>query len=194
MSWDISQDSELDFWVNNNANCANTYIEETKHYTIAPRLRLKQKNQHFELNGESVLDMGAGPVSILLKCTGYSKAYVADPLMDRFPSWVKERYKARGIVTEAIAGEYMTEHDPVDVTFCYNVLQHTIDPVKIIENMKRWSKEIRLFEWVDVPADDKHPHVLKADTLDEWLGVKGIREYINEKYCYTNSYYATWRK
>jgi len=191
--WEDTQDHELGFWLQDNFNCANTFIEDRKQFEIySLRLKLNQNHYKIDMEGKSVIDIGAGPSSILLKSQNYSKAYAVDPLMDRFPAWVKLRYLENGIKPVAAKGEDVKLDEKVDIVLCYNVLQHTIDPEQVIENMKKLGKVIHIFEWVDIPADDKHPHVLKSDLLDKWLGGKGITEKLDEPYiflegkCYYN--------
>lgn len=180
-----TQDHELDFWLNDNFNCANTFIEDRKQFEIySLRLKLNQTHYKIELDGKSVIDIGSGPTSILLKSQNYSKAFAVDPLMDKFPGWVKLRYLENGIRPVTGRGEDV-ELEKVDMVLCYNVLQHTIDPEQVINNMKKLGNEIRIFEWINIPADDKHPHVLKADLLDKWLGGKGITEHLNEPYIFS---------
>lgn len=184
-TWEDTQNHELDFWINDNFNCANTFVEDRKQFDIySHRLKLNQTHYKIDLEGKSVIDIGSGPSSILLKSQNYSKAFAVDPLMDRFPAWVKLRYLENGIKPIAASGEDV-QLEQVDMVLCYNVLQHTIDPERVINNMKKLGKQIHIFEWIDIPTDDKHIHVLRKDLLDKWLGSEGIAETLNEPYIFT---------
>ncbi len=175
--WEIAQEHEANWW----GNCVNTYQEETKQREMfAPRLGLTDVNHQgrwpsYDLNGRSVADIGGGPVSLLLKCFNYSRAFIVDPC--RYPHWVRERYLSAGIVLLSRLGEEPV-HLKFDEVWIYNVLQHVTDPKLVIESAKKCCDLIRIVEFVDVETDDKHLHCLWAYDLDEWLGGRGTREYI----------------
>ncbi len=178
--WENAQAAEAKFW----GRCINTFGEEKKQLEIyAPRMRI-----NFDLAGKSVLDIGSGPTSMLLKCHNFKKAKAIDPMP--MPQWVKDRYLAAGIEFVQQRGETIVlPREVFDEVWIYNVLQHTEEPRAIIENAKNSGRLIRIFEWVDVPPDVAHPHVLKKDLLDEWLGKKGMTEQITDHASFTNAYY-----
>jgi 2-polyprenyl-3-methyl-5-hydroxy-6-metoxy-1,4-benzoquinol methylase len=185
MNWDNAQKSELKYW----GNCVNTYTEETKQLFYIKKMGITvDSNNWIDLQGKSILDIGGGPVSILLKAWNGSKT-VVDP-MD-MEKWVQLRYELSGIkyiqqkAEEPIEGQF-------DEVWIYNVLQHCENPKKVIENAKKISKLIRIFEWVNIPTDDKHIQILKEEELDKWLGGYGKTEEINEFYCYQHSYYGVF--
>lgn len=186
MSWTQDQSFESSWW----GNCINTFGEETKQITYAHRMGLTvvPDNGHwpvYDMQGKSVVDLGGGPVSMLLKCKNVS-GIVVDPC--NYPDWIKERYKIAGIdYIVKPAEEFYT--DMFDECWIYNVLQHVMDPKKIIENARSFSKVIRIFEWIDLPAHIGHPHELKEEKLNDWLGAKGTTEQMNENGCYGKAYY-----
>lgn len=192
--WKEAQQAEGEFW----GKCINTYGEEQKQVEIyAPRMKLTPVPGYisiFDLGGSSVLDIGSGPVSLLLKCVNFN-GFASDPLMDRFPQWIRDRYISAGIKPlagrgeDALEGSFYPKSFTVDEVWIYNVLQHTEDPERVVANAKKLGEVIRIFEWVDEPADQAHPHVLKEDLLDKWLGKKGMTETIPEGPHYTNAYY-----
>ena len=142
-------------------------------------LELKVDNkgrENFMFNGESILDIGGGPYSLLLKCTGFSKALVADPLMDKYPEWVRMRYKASNINTLSIPAEKLELKEVFDEVWIYNVLQHTKNPKKIIKNALKYSKIIRIFEFIDTPIVVGHIQSTSEAELNEWLGGIGRAE------------------
>ncbi len=186
--WQHTQDHELDFW----DTCTQTYVEETKQFFYATRMKLGFVDyplSNIDFHGKSILDIGAGPTSLLLKSFNYSKATALDPLMDKFPSWVKDRYKSVGIEPVAMPAEEIDPNWKYDEALIYNVLQHTIDPELIIQKALRVGKIVRIFEWLDVPTDDKHPHLLKREKLDKWLGKPGMVEAVNEPYMFSADCY-----
>lgn len=187
--WQHTQDHELEFW----DTCTKTYIEETKQFFYATRMKLGFVDyplSDIDFEGKSVLDIGAGPTSLLLKSKNYSRAVALDPLMDRFPEWVRSRYTSVGIEPLALPAEDIDPNQQFDEALIYNVLQHTIDPELIIQKALRVAKTVRIFEWLEVPTDEKHPHFLEAHKLDKWLGKPGMVEAVHEPYMFdANCYY-----
>jgi 2-polyprenyl-3-methyl-5-hydroxy-6-metoxy-1,4-benzoquinol methylase len=184
VDWNKAQEYELNW----HSTCANSLYEEEKQIVYAEKMGLirtptPKTPYNFDLNGASIIDIGGGAYSLLLKCVNYGKATVVDPLMDKFPSWVKERYKSVGINTNGIKGEELDISDDSLVDFeiydecwIYNVLEHCESPKKIIENAKNHGKIIRIFEWLDTPFSVGHPQTLREEELNEWLGGEGKTE------------------
>lgn len=160
-------------------NCVNSYFEETKQIIYAKKMGLVATGDNgrfpsYDLNGKTVLDIGGGAYSILLKCRNYKKAAIVDPC--DYPIWVHVRYQTAGIDFFRIKGEDIKETPKYDEAWIYNCLQHTEDPERIIKNARRVAKIIRIFEWVDHGVTMGHPQDLKADLLDKWLGGNGTVE------------------
>jgi SAM-dependent methyltransferase len=169
---------EAAFW----GDCCNTFDEEQKHYVYARHMGLKQVGFGWEVAG-SILDIGGGPASILLKCKGHDDgSVVLDPI--EYPAWVSARYHAHGIQLITLPGEewisdvnYESE-DAFSEVWIYNVLQHTEDPVKVLKNSWDAVKPggvFRFFEWVDIPPYEGHPHMITAELFDPiWAVVKPV--------------------
>ena len=200
MSWNHDQAWESSWW----RDCANTYGEEKKQVELyAPRMGLQwvmdeeyRSIYNLELNGKNVLDIGGGPVSMLLKAIHRgNRCTVVDPL--KMPQWVHDRYRLMGIdLINEPAETGLEVHKELDIAifeevWIYNCLQHTIDPKKIIENARKMAQVIRIFEWVDTAVQEGHPHSLHAHELDEWLGGHGRVEEI-QGYGYTRCYYGVF--
>lgn len=197
-NWEKEQHFEADWW----GNCINTFWEETKQIVYAKRMGLKAdmvlgKYPVYDLKGISVLDIGGGPVSMLLKCVNVKNGVVIDPC--NYPKWIDERYKEANIKYERIKGESIATLDEkgLDIIFdevwIYNVLQHVDNPELIIENAKKVSKIIRIFEWIDNGVSPGHPHDLKANFLNIWLGGIGKIEQLNESGCHGKAYYGVFK-
>ena len=80
--WMIAQNGESEWW----GNCQNTYFEEEKQLKYARKMGLdrtpnSQTPYVFDIN-KTVLDIGGGPTSILLKCVNV-QGTVIDPLVGR---------------------------------------------------------------------------------------------------------------
>lgn len=179
--WDQHQDWEAAWW----GDCVNTMAEETKQMVYASRMGLENISDgahwpYYNLEGKSVLDIGGGPVSLLLKCHSGGRRLVVDPC--RYPDWVKARYSVAGIEYVVEAGErldavaHILDGDRFDEAWVYNVLQHTDDPQLILHHARTFARKVRIFEWIDIPAHPGHPQELKASLLSEWLGGFGSVE------------------
>jgi hypothetical protein len=175
----MSTESELTWEANWWGDCCNTLHEELKQVeVIAGMMGLAPipgkpggiaHPPEFDLQGISVLDIGGGPVSLLLKCTNGSGCAVVDPAP--YPNWVAARYAAHGVTFRKMRGE---EVDLLPFQFAevwiYNVLQHTDDPRRIIENAKLRAPVLRIFEWVGFSAYTGHPQELTVPGMIEWIG------------------------
>lgn len=173
-TWQDAQKWEREW----HGNCVNSFNEERKQLEYAKLMGLKMSPTHktphtFDLEGKSVLDIGSGPYSLLLKCRNFTNSYVTDPLMGKFPNWVIDRYVQHGLIPLSVSGEDLSQGEVYDEVWFYNVLEHTYDPEKIIKNAKKFGKIVRVFEWLNTPPNIGHPQVLRAEDLNEWLGGEG---------------------
>ena len=183
MGWQEENEWERSWW----GDCTNSVQEEVKQLAYATRMGLVWERDPLgktfytlDLQGKSVIDIGGGPVSMLLKARNGGTLTVVDPC--RYPAWVNERYKAAGITVYHTQGEFLDDGchvDPVDEIWIYNCLQHVEDPALVLQNAKRLAKVIRLIEPVDVGVCPGHPHNLTQAWLESQLG-KGTVELINE--------------
>lgn len=184
---DEHQKFEQAWW----GDCLNTYGEETKQRAYAPRMGLDlivdQRTGQWpwiDLGGRTVVDLGGGPVSLLLKAINRGAGCtIVDPCP--YPEWTVARYGYADIRVEPIPAEVFERDDEFDEAWIYNCLQHVEDPAKIVENARRAAGIVRIFEWIETPPTLGHPHTLTADRLDTWLGEEaadgGCRvEYVNE--------------
>ena len=86
-------------------NCVNTFYEEQKHYVYAKLMGLKEAFGKIQLKAPTrVLDIGGGPVSLMLKCKNLESGTVCDPI--EFPGWTIERYSSIGIDVICEKAEY----------------------------------------------------------------------------------------
>jgi hypothetical protein len=175
---------ESNYW----GDCCNTFDEDQKHYVYARFMGLKRVGYSFDVEGKSILDIGGGPTSMLLKTINLGGGFVVDPF--RYPYWTYARYTAKGIAYDIRRGEDITITG-FDEAWIYNCLQHTDDPELIIKNAKRAAKTLRIFEWIDIPPHDGHPIELTKEKLDEWTGKEGNTILLCESGCYGNAYFNT---
>jgi hypothetical protein len=152
---------------------------------------LTSKGYAFDVQGRSILDIGGGPTSMMLKCLNLKEGLVVDPL--NYPEWTRQRYAIKNISVIVAPGEDLDESG-WDEVWIYNCLQHTDDPRQIIENARAAAPVLRIFEWIDVPAHPGHPHELTEAKLNEWCGGKGGTVTLAERGCYGKAYYGVFEQ
>ena len=194
MAWRDHQQWERSWW----SDCTNTYGEETKQLTYAHRMGLQivpdlGRWPVYDLAGKSVIDLGGGPVSMLLKTKGGGRLTVVDPC--EYPSWVAERYAIHGIDYHVAPAETFQAPRWFDECWIYNVLQHVEDPRAVIETARRCAGVLRIFDWLETAPSAGHPHTLHAIELDAWISGGqqiGQIEQMNENGCVGAAYYGAF--
>lgn len=116
-----------------------------------------------DVSGKRVLDIGAGPESLMLHYDVAPGSVALDPL--RFLDEDEERYAERGIARVYEAAEDWSGDGAFDEVWIYNCLQHVRDPEEILRRAMRWAPVVRLWEWVDHGTDVMHLHTLTAAGL-----------------------------
>jgi len=177
--WTAAQRHEVEFW----GNCLNlkTWHEFVKQEMYSREMQLLTDystpfDGEFDMRGKSVLDIGGGPVSMTLRCYNASHLTVVDPIA--WPKSALRRYEQYGIDFYQCAGEDLSTVDvyPADEVWVYNVLQHVSDPNQVLAEAKKHLNKrgrLRIFEWINIPADKCHPHVLTPELLSN--GLTGLR-------------------
>ena len=161
----------------------NTFGEEAKQLTYAHLMGLLNEPREgkwpvYDLAGRSVIDLGGGPVSMLLKTVNGGALTVVDPCP--YPEWVAARYEAAGITQVVCEAEGWNDNIKYDEAWCYNVLLHVIDPEQVIATAKRCASVLRIFEWLETEINVGHPHTLTAGDLNDWIGATGEVGFVNE--------------
>jgi len=178
---------EIDYW----GNCVNSFDEEQKHYVYANFMGIPIIGYSFDAGEKRILDIGGGPVSMLLKCRKLVEGKVCDPI--DYPKWTKERYNSHNISVNVISGEDVNETG-WDEVWIYNCLQHVDSVEKIINNAKRAAPVLRIFEWINIPPHPGHPHMLTKEILDKLIAVPGSGTVtLSERGCYGTAYYGVFK-
>lgn len=181
--WLDDQKWEASWW----DGCTNTLDEEVKQLVVLKRFGFTEIQGYktrfvFDMQGKRILDMGGGPVSLLLKCVNV-KGFVLDPL--KYPAWIYERYAMANIGYSKQKCEEIPEWieswmAPLDEVWMYNLLQHTENPEAIVKNAKRLAPLVRVFDWLEQGVMPGHPQNLTEAKMNEWFGQKGTVERIDE--------------
>jgi len=180
MSWEEAQKWER-AW---HGDCIRTELgEEIKQIEYAKRMGLEffndgKSSYNIQCHGRSIVDIGGGPCSLLLKADNADQKIVIEPM--QMPLWVYQRYKAAGISVISIKGEDLRLKG-FDEAWIYNVLAHTENPRLVIERAKIAARTIRIFEWINMGISPGHLQSLTKEDLDLWLGKEGHTERLSDK-------------
>jgi len=173
---------ESQYW----GDCSNTFDEDQKHYVYGRFMGLDRVGYSFDVYGRSIIDIGGGPTSMLLKTKNLGRGLVVDPLL--YPDWTYDRYAAKKIECLVFRGEDVVE-EGFDEAWIYNCLQHTDDPALIIRNALRSARTLRIFEWVDIEPHEGHPQMITKKMLDEAIGREGRLVHLAEAGCFGLAYF-----
>lgn len=164
--WENAQKHESNYWQNCYQMAAFGEVYKQELYAREMQIPLDATGE-IDLAGKSILDLGCGPWSMMLRCINGGRLVGVDPL--DWPNSVRRRYKNYGIEFIQTPAEELLVGGQFDEVWIYNVLQHVQDPAKIVEIAKRSAPITRIFEWVHIPADECHPHVLTPEGLMNWF-------------------------
>jgi hypothetical protein len=194
MNWNEHNEWEKSWW----GDCTNSIGEEIKQLAYIKKLGLSftgnEKTPYIiDLKGASVVDVGGGPVSILLKTYNAGIRIVVDPCP--YPKWVTARYRAAGISLVKVKAEEMTPDlfPPVDECWMYNCLQHVDDPSRVVSSALSACKVLRVCEAIGTRVTDGHPHSFTAQWLDDHLGGEGKVEHVKEHNIYGFLYFGVFK-
>jgi len=154
--WKSAQEWERNWWM----TYRNQHPAEiTKNSFVSKMMFLNEG-----VPDSSVLDIGCGPLSLLLRVP-VKRGVALDPI---HYGDLEEEYDKKGIQRLVKRGEDLTVEDGMfDEAWIYNCLQHVEDPTKIIENALTVSKVVRIFEWTHIKPYKGHLHELTPALLTE---------------------------
>ena len=145
-----------------------------------------------------IVQVGAGPKGSILSTEGnFKRGIVIEPLIDRWPSNIREDYEKVGIEIIAAPYEDLDIDEQVDETWFFNVVQHVLDPKEQLELAKKTSKVVRVFESIGSVTDTAHPHYITKETFTDVLGdfgqiyKGGTEPGFHGADCYYGNWYAS---
>lgn len=170
--WDFCQRYERESWGNDIfLNLENVEVRKQNFYAHLMGLTENIEEVKIDLKNKTVLDVGCGPVSLLLRSFNFKKAIGIEPL--DYGDEIKKVFLNHNINLLNIPAEEMDfNENEFDEIWLYNVLQHVYDPVLILEKIQKFGKTIRLFEWLDIPPHLGHPHMFTEDFFIKNLNLK----------------------
>lgn len=181
---------ERNYWF----DCCNTFAEDEKHYVYSKLMGIKTSSvnhYYFDVDDKNILDIGGGPTSMLLKCANLGRGKIYDPI--NYPQWTVARYNSKNIEVVVSGGEAAISESGWDEVWIYNCLQHVEDPALIIQNAMKSAKVLRIFEWIDIPPHDGHPHMLTKFFLESVIGQPGAVAELSERGCYGRCFFGEFK-
>jgi len=124
------------------------------------------------IQGKNIIEVGPGDYPALMYCENIGKSIIIEPLPSEK---LKENIKNLPIELIEKSAENV-KFPTVDEVWLFNVLQHVIDPVKIIENAKQSAKVIRFFEPINYGLDSMHLHNFDMNYFMDHFG-KCVKRY-----------------
>jgi hypothetical protein len=158
------------------------------HYGISYAQYFKHTGVDSDLKGKNICEIGPADFPALAYCKNVGdQSLIIEPM----PSEYLKRFGFK-IVTE-LAEDAIYKADEV---WLFNVLQHVMDPGKIVENAKASAKIIRFFEPINYGTNEAHPWNLTLEMFQNWF--KKVNYYpFNEnavKFHTWECAYGTWEK
>lgn len=133
-----------------------------EHYGVSYEQYFKHLGIDPDLKEKNIVEIGPADFPALGYCRNIgSKSLIIEPM----PS---DHLKRFGItILNELAEDAQYEADEV---WLFNVLQHVIDPYKIVENAKKQVSVIRFFEPINYGVDQCHPWNLTMEMFNSWFG------------------------
>ena len=159
--WDRAQQFERDWWGTEPRPHWDEEVAKQETYA-----RFMGLPSDLNMGTRTILDVGCGPVSMLLRAT-HGGGLGVDPLS--MSEETKAKYAAANVALHHGKAEDFEPADHFDEGWMYNCLQHVDEPDKVMAMLLRSVDSVRIFEWVDMPVYEGHPHTLKVEQFERWL-------------------------
>ena len=133
-----------------------------KHYAESYRQYFNHLEIDTDLKGKDVVEIGPADFPALSHCINAGEGSL---IIEPMPS---EYLKRSGFkINTGLAED--TEYK-ADEVWLFNILQHVMNPYKIVERAKRQASVIRFFEPINYGVNDCHPWNLTIDMFNNWFG------------------------
>lgn len=170
------------------------FLKSAKHYEVSYEHYFRYTGVSKNLQGKSIIEIGPAKVAGLYFCKNYGKSYIIEPTVyqDAIPFYDPE-------ITFIHEAAETCDFPKVDEAWLFNVLEHTINPTKIVEICKKNCDTIRFFEPDGQGGKDiAHPHCITMDYLKLQFGEENVHQYIGgsvkENFHGANCCYGVWNK
>ena len=115
-----------------------------------------------------IIEIGCADFPALVFCKKYHWGIVVEPM----PSPILMRLASENIETLHVVPKCAEDYDfpPADEVWIFNVLQHVMDPLLIIQMAMKSAGIIRFFEPIDAPIDNCHLHRFTLPYFEKIFG------------------------
>jgi len=159
--WEEAQKYERAWWGVEPQSHWDEEVEKQETYA-----RLMGLPADLDMGTRTILDVGCGPVSMLLRTT-HGGAVGVDPLT--MSEETKTKFAGANIALHQSKAEDFEPAQRFDEGWMYNCLQHVDEPNKVMAMLVRSADCVRIFEWIDLPMCEGHPHTLRVEQFEHWL-------------------------
>lgn len=192
-AWIQAQAKEREYWYPAGTQLNARRQQELLQHALYHRLTGCPR----EISG-SVLELGAGPMPMLLSIRSSGLRIAVDP-MD--PEAVdRDRMRIAHVEFVQAPAETWRHPEQFDVVLLCNVLQHVQSTAEVMETAVHHSKrDLYVFEWVNEPVSEVHLHVITPVTVERHIPPEFKRVHstsgIHETAQYRQAFYAAhWRR
>lgn len=164
-AWTEAHAWESEWWGREPSDRWAAEVEKQRSYA-----RYMEMPPNMDFGAARIVDFGCGPVSMLLRST-HGPSVGVDPL-----PMSQDRLDLYSLANVAIIQSKAEDADLVgfDEAWCYNCLQHTEDPRRILRNMARAARTVRLFEWIWTSVGEGHPQTITPEMVLAVFGDQAV--------------------
>lgn len=190
--WDNAQEQEAITWNRDNAGERKEKIE--REFIRYPKLIKDLNLPYLDLTDKTVVEIGAGPISVLT-CLRAAKKIAVEPLWPKYAEYFE---LAKDIEWHNSVGEHTgLEYGIHDVVLIINALDHMCDPAAVIAealNLLKPSGYLGVITCIDNALHNPHPaHKINIDGSLLHLWVDPFFETCHELNYAKDDYRYGWR-
>lgn len=172
--WSVAQDTEFKWWTKQNLKDTERELKSVFRYFFGLKFDA--------FADKTVLDVGAGPVGFVSFISGKKKIAI-EPLKNRFEEIFELPKYVEYVATRS--EDMALENDSIDVILCFNVLSHTQDPEKVLQEIDRVLKcdgGIFYFGMKFDSHDTLHPHIFSREEMKKLIEKYFVIDKVIDKY------------
>lgn len=133
-----------------------------EHYGISYAQYFKWLNIDPDLQGKNIVEIGPADFPALGYCRNLGDGCL---IIEPMPSEYLKRFGLK--ISTSMAEDAYYKADEV---WLFNVLQHVVDPYKIVERAKVQADVVRFFEPINYGINECHPWNLIIEMFKDWFG------------------------
>jgi hypothetical protein len=174
--WQQAQNYEKVFhWKKSYQDAISYYREFYKGYFKYLGIETDQK-------GKRIIEVGPANVPALVFCENYGRSLIIEPMPSERLDRITQSMNV-DIIKQPAENVKVSGYDQV---WIFNLLQHVIDPEKLVENLKTMAEKIYFFEPINTKISVNHPHSLKIEDFKRWFGEASHYPFTSTKVFHTH--------